>query len=573
MPQFKPAVRLALLDALLILLMAVLAACGLVYEYLLSHYAGRVLGAVEHAIFATIGLMIVAMGFGSFAARKIQHAITGFAWLEVLIGLIGSVAIIFIATCISFSFYLPQIIADTFAIPPDALPRGGFFEASFQFARNLPYVLAAILGFFIGMEIPLIARVREELHQQHLTHNAGTIYGADYIGAGIGAAIWILWLMTIDISQAAVITASVNWVAGLVVLVVFWSKIKAKMTLAGLHLLMLLAIIVLSFFGKQWMHNLTDMLYRDNVVFQTQSKYQQLVLTERNLGPNFDSIVNLYLNGRLQFSSQDEAIYHEFLVHPVLSASARQEKVLVIGGGDSLAVREILKWQPKRIDLVDLDNSVIELFKQPETLLSPRLADKISGLTQGAFQHESLNIINADAFNQVDTLISQQQTYDAIIVDLPDPNHPDLNKLYTNYFYLRLNQLLSADGAIVVQSTSPYHAKDAFISIGKTLADSQFSQVEQYHFNVPSFGEWGWTIATKQGMPASQRIKTAELPGSLTWLTHDLIHASFQFPKNYYQDYADIKINYLGSQVLYQYHDQAWRIREGKLVELTQDKN
>jgi len=114
-------------DVLLILTMAVLAGCGLIYEYLLSHYAGRVLGVMESAIYTMIGLMIVSMGLGAFAARKIKCAFNGFVWLELIIAFLGTTAIIIIASLIAATQLLPQIIADTFNLPPDALPRGGFF--------------------------------------------------------------------------------------------------------------------------------------------------------------------------------------------------------------------------------------------------------------------------------------------------------------------------------------------------------------------------------------------------------------------------------------------------------------
>ncbi|WAJ70335.1 polyamine aminopropyltransferase [Catenovulum adriaticum] len=559
--------QLFLLDILIILLMAVLAGCGLIYEYLLSHYAGRVLGAVEHAIYTTIGLMIVFMGVGSFAARKIKNAYTGFAWLESIIALIGASAILIIAMLVGLSFSLPQLLADTYGIPADALPRGGIMDSIYQFSRYTPYVFAAILGLFIGMEIPLIARVREHLHQRHLTHNAGTIYGADYIGAGIGAAIWVGWMMTLEISQAAVFTASLNWVAGTIVLIVFWQEIGFKKWLAGFHLLLLVFILLLAKSGDRWMQQFTDMLYLDKAVYQTQTHYQQVVLTERYLGADIPSIINLFLNGRLQFSSSDEKIYHEMLVHPVMAASARHQHILVIGGGDSLAVREILKWQPESIDLIDLDAQVVDLFRHPEHKLPPRLAQRVSRLTQSSFTDERVHIKIDDAFNAVDKLLKKGKYYDSIIVDLPDPNHPDLNKLYTNYFYLRLNQLLSADGALVIQSTSPYHARKAFISIGKTLSAAGFSSVEQYHQNVPSFGEWGWTIASKQGQGVSQRLKAnLTLPSDVNWVTESLILASFEFPAHFYDDYEQIKTNELGSQVLFEYHFNAWQTERGRLT-------
>ncbi|EWH10831.1 spermidine synthase [Catenovulum agarivorans DS-2] len=564
--------KVRLVDGLLILIMAVLAGCGLIYEYLLSHYAGRVLGAVEHAIFATIGIMIVAMGFGAFAARKIKDAFSGFAWLELYICFIGASSILFIAAAIGFTFHLPQLISDTFNLPADVLPRGGWVEQLHQIARYLPYVSAACLGFFIGIEIPLIARVREALYQKHLTHNAGTVYGADYIGAGIGAALWIGWMMSLDINQAAVITASTNLLIGFLILLLFWQKIRWRLLLTACQLLMLAFVIVLSAYGQNWMNSFTDMLYRDQVVLQQQTQYQQIVLTERNLqlnnNPTQTSVLQLYLNGRLQFSSMDERIYHEMLIHPVMASAPKHDSVLLIGGGDGLALREIFKWPVHSVDMVELDPMMISLFKQPRQFLPIRLAKQVIELNANSLSDERLNLMYADAFNQVDQLVAQGRIYDVIVVDLPDPNHPDLNKLYTNHFYTRLQQLLNADGVLVVQSTSPYHAQDAFIAIGKTIADANFSAVEQYHQNVPSFGQWGWSVAVKQGLPVSERLKHSlaaqTMPVIKTqWLTWPIVLASFNFPQGFYKNYVNIKVNRLGSQQLFNYHDQAWRKQQG----------
>lgn len=550
-------------DIILVVIMAVLAGCGLIYEYLLSHYAGRVIGAVESAIYTMIGIMIVSMGAGSFMARKISCAFTGFAWLELLIAIIGASAILVISSAIAFVQLMPQIIAQSFNIPPDSLPQGGFIQVLHSFTHYSPYFIGAILGFFIGMEIPLIARVREQIHAQHLVHNTGTIYGADYIGAGIGAAIWITIMLSLEINTSASITASVNLIAGFI----FWLRYRqhinfAKLLLVG-HLLTSILVVVIFTYGGQWSRELNNLLYLDKVVYQQQSRFAQIVLTERQINNNTAPSYSLYLNGRLQFAANDEYIYHKFLVYPALASSARQDNILIIGGGDGLALREVLRWQPQRVTLMDLDPAVIALFKDPASLVQPAIAEAILQLNQNALNDPRVNIIFNDAFNGVDDLISQAQRFDAIIVDLPDPSHPDLNKLYSQVFYQKLKQLLSADGALVIQSTSPFHAKNAFISIGNTVKAAGWTNVEQYHQNVPSFGQWGWTIATPAGVGARTRLaKTAMMPFE-TWLTPGLIQASFEFSNNFYRDSDKIMVNRLGSFTLYRYHQQAWESQQG----------
>ncbi|GHF85189.1 polyamine aminopropyltransferase [Thalassotalea marina] len=556
--------RLFWQDLLLILTMAVLAGCGLIYEYLLSHYAGRVLGVMESAIYSMIGLMIVSMGLGAFAARKIKCAFNGFVWLELTVALIGTTAILMISGIVAFTQLLPQIIADTYAIPPDATPRGGLFKQLTWLALKTPYFFGFILGFLIGMEIPLIAKIREHIHQKHLENNLGTIYGADYIGAGIGAAIWVTFLLTIDISKASALTAALNLLAGAVFIFVYWSKLKYRLTLVSGHILLLIGLVLIYFNGNQWLNQMSNLLYLDKVVHSEKTVYQQVTITERRLGNEQPSIFNLYLNGRLQFSSADEHIYHSYLVAPTLEGSARQENILIIGGGDGLALRDVLTWHPKQVTLVDLDKALVDLFKAPKETLEPGLARRITELNHNSLSHPNVNLLHGDAFIVIDELLRQGKVYDSIIVDLPDPSHPDLNKLYSVNFYARLKQLLSGDGLISVQSTSPYHAKNAFISIGKTMKAAGFLHVEQYHDNVPSFGEWGWTIAAKAGLSARQRLSQKhQFSRPQTWLTLPMLLGSFEFAEGFYQQISEIPINYLGSHAIYQLHQQAWQDQQG----------
>ncbi|MCK5818891.1 MAG: polyamine aminopropyltransferase [Psychromonas sp.] len=554
-----PKKRLLIDDVLLILIMAILACCGLIYEYLLSHYSARILGQLETVIYAIIGIMIVSMGLGAFAARKIKNAFQGFVALELIIGLIGCSATLFIGSIIGFTQILPHLVANTYLIPIDALPQGGLLGEMSWLSFQLPYIFAFVLGFLIGIEIPLIARIRESVHGQHLVHNVGTIYGADYIGAGVGAFIWVVFMLHIKVSEAAAITASGNLFAGLLFLLRFTKQLKYKKILYLGHGVLAILVLMVFKYGDMWQQRMQNILYLDKVVYHIQTPYQNLVFTKRQLGGGVAPIYNFYINGRLQFSSLDEKIYHEFLVQPAMQASNLHNKILIIGGGDGLALREVLKWNPKHVTLIDIDPELIALFKYPGKHLPQQLAKKIQSLTQNSFNDPRVRVINADAFIRINKLQQNKQIFDTIIVDLPDPSNPELNKMYSVNFYHRLGNLLNTDGVIVIQSTSPFHAKKAFISIEKTVQKAKLKKVEQYHQNVPSFGEWGWTIATKQGLAVSERLKKSnkiEVPTK--WLTLPLLQSAFIFNKGFYDQKAKVKINYLGSNQIYQYHQKAW---------------
>jgi len=549
-------------DIFLIASITILAGCGLIYEYLLAHYAGRIIGAVEGAIYAMIGIMIVAMGIGAFLAKWIKEPYAGFAWLEVGIGFLGGSAILLMAGMIGLSYTLPQWLQDVYGLHPSITMDGGIVSILQEAAYLTPFVFGFVLGVMIGMEIPLIARIREHVHGKHLSHNTGTIYGADYIGAGIGAAIWVYFCLRLPIMVAAISTASVNALVGLAFLYRYQSKLTSPFILWAIHGLLIIVLILLAIGGVRFTTHMNSTLFKDRVIYTKVTPYQHITLTKRPIGKGIPTLISLYLNGRLQFSSSDEAIYHSFLTYPAMLASARHDNILVIGGGDGLAVRDILRWDPKSVTVIDLDQAMINLFSGRDPDASEYVHKTLLNLNESSFLDNRVNVIVGDAFIEVEKLVTANIHYDTIIVDLPDPSHPDLNKLYSSFFYERLKTLLSGDGAIAIQSTSPYHAKKAFISIGKTLSNAGFNS-QQYHANVPTFGEWGWTVGTKYGNNALQRIQDINvLPVDDPWISKSQLQAAFVFAPSFFKGTENVAVNHLGSHLIYHYHHEAWN-KEG----------
>lgn len=552
-------------DTLLLSIMAVGAACGIVYEYLLAHYAGRVLGTLDTAVYGMIGVMVASMGVGAFFARAISNPYTGFAWLELLISIVGGTSVLVMAAVVSYAFILPAELLQTFGLDPSVTAEGGPVHALREISKVVPFVIGAILGFFVGMEIPLIARIREDIHD-NLANNAGTVYGFDYLGGGIGAAVWVMFCLTQPIIVVAASTALLNLILGAIFATFFWDKVKQVTSLIFLKIAVGMMLVGVLLNGGSWINSMNSMLYKDKVVYSKNTRFQNLVVTARVVGGSSKSILNLYINGRLQFSSADEDIYHAMLVSPAMEISARNERVLVIGGGDGLAARDILKYDPKSITLVDLDPGMTELFMGLDPTASAWVNDRLLTLNEDALSDDRVSVVNRDAFLYVEELVSNREYFDVIIVDLPDPNHPDLNKLYSDYFYRQLAELLSGDGALVIQSTSPYHSKEAFISIGVTANEAGF-QVEQYHVNVPSFGEWGWTIATEIGETPLERLKQIgadDVNSSI--VDRDFIVGAFNFPKFYYQGVEKIESNKLNNPILYKYHSDGWRKKQGVFI-------
>ena len=224
-----------------------------------------------------------------------------------------------------------------------------------------------------------------------------------------------------------------------------------------------------------------------------------------------------------------------------MSAAPKKDNVLVLGGGDGMAVRELLKDKDTEITLVDLDAQMIELCSE-----NPN----ITALNEHSLDSSRLTIICEDAYQ---FLQENTKTFDVIIVDLPDPNNESLNKLYTNIFYRLCYGALAKDGVMTVQSTSPYYASDAFWCIHDTLESECFS-VYPYHLQAPSFSYWGFHLAAKQPISTDLDMEKAET----RYLTEETIPALFVFGKDE-QPKRDIEINALSKPVLIQYYADAVR--------------
>ncbi len=551
--------RATLDDIAVIVLTGVLAGCGLVYEYLLANTAGRMLGAVDAVIFTMIGVMIVSMGVGAFLARLVAAPFTGFAWLEAAVAILGGAAVLILGAMTAAVVFLPNAIAETYGMPPDLVPRGALVVMLEGAADIAPFVLGAALAILVGMEIPLLARIRQSLHADALVHNTGTIYGADYIGAGIGAALWVAVMLSMEPVRAGYLTAAVNLAAGLVFLAYFRRFIRRFVPILALHAAAGLGLLLVVQDGTRWQRAMEDLLYRDRVVYAANTPHQRVALTRRLVRPEAPPVHALYLNGRLQFDSSDEHIYHAFLTYPALAVSARRARILLIGGGDGLAARDILRWAPREILVLDLDPDVVALFTRPHFVEGEFVNRDLLALNAFAFRDPRVRVRFGDAFVGVDDLLGGGERFDVVIVDLPDPSRPDLARLYSVGFYRKLRLLLAADGAVAVQSTSPFFAREAFLSIGRTLEEAGFAHVDQYGYNVPSLGQWGWSLATPRGPSPLVRLRRLDaLPIDDGFMTRALLLGAFAFPKGFFDGRAGIAPSRVANAAVYHYYRRGW---------------
>lgn len=539
-----------------------IAGCGMIYQYLLASYSGRVIGSLEITIFTIMTLMIVSMGAGSFIVHKFKNQFFAFSVLESTIAFIIVSTVFIISGANALSYMLPTIIENTFGIPVGVHLEGGFIKTLETILQSASYVMACIMGFLIGMEIPFLAAIREQLHAgKKLKNNIGVIYGVDYIGAGIGAFTWIFFLIKFEIADALKYVAYINVLVGFFFIIAFRKYIKKVKTAIAVQIITGLFLFFACDGITSWQQTLEQSLYRDKVVYSHNTKFQHFTITKGENRVTNENIYSLFINGRTQFSSSDEGIYHSLLTAPTLIAAGMPERVMIIGGGDGLAARDVLRTDVKEVMLLDLDSELIDFFKKP---VYEENGNQINlnfiEMNENAFNDPRMSFMFGDAFLNVKELVRRGEKFGAIIVDLPDPSHPDLNKLYSKSFYKLLHALLEDTGAISIQSSSPYLSKDAFMSIGKTLHAGGFV-TQQYQHIVPSFGgQWGWTIGTKSKPTAKARIAMQEeLPIQDEWLTRGKLLSTFEFGKNYYKTLDDIKVNTLDNNATYLYYQQGWR--------------
>jgi spermidine synthase len=482
-----------------------IAACGLVYELIAGTLASYLLGDSVLQFSTVIGAYLFAMGIGSFLSRYIDRGLVArFVSIELMVGLLGG----FSSTLLFLAFAYTQ----------------GF--------RLILYVVVLVIGVLVGLEIPLLMRILRDRFQ--FKDVVAHVLTFDYLGA-LGASVLfpILLVPRLGLVRGALLFGIINTIVAL------WSTYLFREQLGSPGLLRAGSLLVLAALGGgmagagQITAAADNNLYADEVIFARNTSYQRIVLTR------WKDDVRLFLNSHLQFSSRDEHRYHEALVHPGMSAVPAARQALVLGGGDGLAVRELLKYpQLERITLVDLDPEMTRLFSAHPYLVE---------LNRGALTSPKVRVINTDAFPWLE---QNQDMFDFVAVDFPDPTNFSLGKLYTTAFYRLLARHVSRQGIFVVQSTSPLFARQSFWCIVETVKQSGL-RTYPYHVYVPSFGEWGFVLAswTPYEPPAA-------LPSGLRFLTAAGVPALFQFPQD--MQPVPAEVNHLNDQVLVRYYEKEW---------------
>lgn len=496
-------------DRILILSVFVVASCGLAYELIAGALASYLLGDSILQYSSIIGAYLFAMGVGSWLSKYVsdEDTVTRFIEVELLVGLIGglSAALLFIV----------------FA----------WMSAPF---RTVLYALVLIIGMLVGMEIPLVMRIFNA-RRAEFRDMVSRVLTFDYLGAlAVSLLFPLLLAPKLGLARSALLFGIANVVVALVTARCFRDEIRSFSGVIARGLVVL-GVLVTAFAGAgRLTHWAEQGLFGDHIVHAQSTPYQRLIITQ------WKDDLRLYLNGNLQFSSLDEHRYHEALVHPAMQNLPAARSVLVLGGGDGLAVRELLRYtQIEHITLVDLDPEMTQLFST---------SGQLTALNHNSLTDKRVTVINADAAQWLE---GTHQQFDLIVIDLPDPSNFALGKLYSVPMYRLVAHHLAANGYVVVQSTSPWFAPHAYWCIVETLKAAGFN-TWPYHAHVPSFGEWGYVLAaphTRFSIPTQYSLP-------MRFLDADTTRAMFSFPTD--MQVPRVEANRLNDQVLVRYFEQDW---------------
>jgi spermidine synthase len=497
---------------LLFLNVIIIATCGLIYELLAGTLSSYVLGDSITQFSFIIGIYLFAMGVGSWLSKYIdRHIAEKFIDIELAVAVLGG-------------FSAPLLFL-TFA-----------FVSYFQI---ILYSMVFFVGVLVGLEIPLLMRIlKDELDFKTLVSR---VLALDYVGALVASLLFPIFLVPrLGLNRTSLLFGMLNAAVAVWATWLLEPLLKKNVNVFRIKGAVVILLLLIAFIKADSLTSLAeDGLFTDNIIYAKSSQYQRIVVTKGKTG------YALFLNGNLQFNSFDEYRYHEALVHPAFAAYDGQPKrVLVLGGGDGLALREILKYKSvEHVQLVDLDPMMTGLSSA-----LPALAE----LNHNSFDDPRVTVTNGDAFVWLDS--TDSEPFDIAIVDFPDPNNFALGKLYTTRFYNLLKKKLTPDAAVVVQCTSPLIARNSYWSIIRTLEAVGFT-VKPYQTTVPSFGVWGYALAKTHPFESPKQVPAVELK----FLNESSFALLFDFPKDMMPPDEEIEINRLDNQALVRYYETEWR--------------
>jgi spermidine synthase len=496
-------------ELLLYVTVVLVATCGLVYELVAGAVSTYLLGDSVTQLSTVIGVHLSAMGVGAWLSKYVEERVAErFVDCQIAASFVGGLG--------------GPLLYLTFA--------------QSSHVRLVLYLLVASTGILVGAELPLLMRVlRRRVAFKDVVPR---VLSLDYAGALVGALLFALLLLpNLGILRTGIVFGMLGVASALWGTWVLGTSLEPR----PLRIRAFVALAVLGgalALSQKIVQVADEALLLHPVAFTKQTEYQRIVLTQARSG------VSLFLDGNLQFASIDEYRYHEALVHPAFAVAKKKENVLVLGGGDGLAVREILRHpEVESVTLVDLDKGMTELARE-----LPLLRD----LNQRSLYDPRVRVVNDDAMVWItEDHPGVPKTFDVVIVDFPDPNNFALGKLYTVRFYRLLRERVAEGGVVSVQSTSPLVARRSFWCVVRSIEAAGFT-ARPYHALVPSFGEWGFVLAGKEALPLP-----AHVPAGLRYLTDGTVASLFDIAPD--MGPVDVEVNRLNNQMLVRYYEEEWQ--------------
>jgi len=490
---------------ILFLNVLIIAACGLVYELLAGTVASYVLGDSVTQFSLIIGIYLSALGVGAWLSGFLENDLASrFVDVELAVALIGGLS-------------APLLFL-------------GF--ARLEWFRLFLYLVVFAIGVLVGLELPILMRILKE--QLAFKDLVARVLSFDYIGSLAAAVLFPMFLMPrLGLVRTSIVFGLLNAAVGLYGTWLLRPLLRGVVVLRVRAALVTLILLV-AFIRADTLTTLAeDELYADDIVYSASSAYQRILVTKNPAG------FQLFLNGNLQFSSADEYRYHEALVHPAMSSLDAPRRVLILGGGDGLALREVLKYPSvEQVTLVDLDPKMTSLSKTFRPL---------GELNHHSYSDPRVHVVNEDAMIWIER---DRERFDVAIIDFPDPSSFALGKLYTTRFYRLLRARLTPDAVVTVQCTSPLNAPRAYWCIIRTM-EAAGLHVRPYQTTVPSFGVWGFALARQRPFDAPMHVRVA-----VRFLDDPTLATMFIFPRD--MAAVPVEINRLDNQMLVRYYEAEW---------------
>ncbi len=483
---------------------------GIVAEYILSTLASYFLGDSILQFTLIVSVMMFSMGIGARISKHISdNLLPKFIFIEFTLSIF-----------VSFSSLLVYLLA-----------------AHSNLLGPLIYTHSIIVGLLIGMEIPLVIRLNNEF--EAIKVSISSVLEKDYYGSLIGGLFFaFVGLPYLGLTYTPFILGALNFLVALLLFFILYKHVtKYRKIITASVFIVFTAILLGATYAKPIILFGEQKKYKEKVILTKQSKYQRIVMTK------WKNDYFLFINGNKQLSTIDEEMYHEPLVHPIMHLAKEHKNILILGGGDGCAVREILKYNSTEyITVVDLDPEMTKLAQTNEIMLD---------INKGSLLDKKVKVKNADGFHFIET---SNEFYDLIIIDLPDPRTIELSRLYSVEFYNLCYQRLKRNGFIITQAGSPYYASRSFKTINHTLSAANFNTLP-IHNQILTFGEWGWIIGSKQLNKEQLRqafVNTDIEDIDTRWINNEALNLLVSFGKDIFDENADsLVVNRISNPVLY----------------------